>query len=158
LTTESDVLTATSTTVTSVTKGVTIYYLTTAPTIAAMTGYYALDEFNAFSGTLVPSTVISSAAPLDINQAQDLTASFTKTAAVESQLAIRYSTFTDAAKTLTAKGVPVTVTASAGGWILDDAGKPQTSRVIYTGSTGLVLAKVTATTPGEKTFTFTAGR
>jgi hypothetical protein len=157
LTTESDVLTATSTTVTSVTKAVTIYYLTTAPVIAAMTGYYALDEYATFSGTLVPSTVISSAAPLDINQAQDLTASFTKTAAVESQLAIRYSTFTDAAKTLTAKGVPVTVTASAGGWILDDAGKPQTSRVIYTGSTGLVLAKVTATTPGEKTFTFTAG-
>jgi hypothetical protein len=157
LTTESDVLTATSTTVTSVTKGVTIYYLTTAPVIAAMTGYYALDEYAAFSGTLVPSTVIGVGAPLDINQAQDLTASFTKTAAVESQLAIRYSTFTDAAKATTAKGVAVTVTASAGGWILDDAGKPQTSRVIYSSSTGLVLAKVTATTPGEKTFTFTAG-
>jgi hypothetical protein len=71
------------------------------------------------------------------------------------QVAFQY-TAKDSAGALVA-GIPVSLTASDGLWILNSIGLPATSRTLYTTSGGTISFIVMATKTGTHTLTLTAG-
>jgi trimeric autotransporter adhesin len=159
LTTEADAITATSTSVAAATATRTVTYLTTVPVIATLTGKFdrSVDGSLAYPD-VVPATVIytvnGGSTKLSINTKMNTAKSLVATSGNGDQVAFQY-TAKDAAGVVT--GVPVTVAISAGGHILGADGKPVSSLIIYPATGGLVNFVVTATTPGTKTITVTAG-
>jgi hypothetical protein len=136
----------------------TYTYVTTLPVVATMAAYYGLDWGTA--ATLAPATGIYSSGTtrLAIVDARDITkmASADDTSDLNDQIAIRFTGLTSAG--VTATGAAVTVTAGAGGWILDAVGAPVKSRVFPVLSTGTTaVINVLATGTGAITFTATSG-
>jgi hypothetical protein len=138
----------------------TISHLTTVPVITTLTGGYNVLEdattFNAFSTTAIGAT-----APLTINKALNYSktiAALGTTVAADSRVKFRIAA-TDAAGAVT--GVPVTLTVTSGGHMLDScdgsAAKPVTTRVCYPDATGYVYIQGISTGTGTITYTATAG-
>jgi hypothetical protein len=142
----------------SKTATLTLTYAATAPAAASMKVYY--DAAETTWTTLVPATTIfeSGTTGYDLNQGKNIAKSLTPASADAADDVIGFKAYAETAALAAASGVPVTVSVSAGGWILSSAGLPVTSRTFYTTSTGLTgIIYVTATTPGTKTITFTSG-
>ena len=157
---DTDAIKATSADVTSVTKTLTLTYAASIPTPASATLYFNEDESAvASTGAIASATTIydSGTTAFALSQTMDTTKSLAAATAVAGDhlngVVAKFKTSTGSA----AYGIPVTVTASAGGWILSSAGLPVASRTVYTNSTGEVTVTTTASTPGSKTFTFTSG-
>jgi trimeric autotransporter adhesin len=142
------------------TAALTLTYAATAPVPASMKVYY--DALEATWTTLVPATTIfetpSTATGYTLNQGKLISRTLVPGSRSASDDVIGFNANVATAALAAASGVPVTVSVSAGGWILSSAGLPVTSRTFYTSSTGFTgLIEVTATTPGVKTLTFTSG-
>jgi hypothetical protein len=126
-----DVITATTTSVAQ-SASLSLTYAATAPAAAAMKVYYDNDETT--WSTLVPSTTIFDAANatpntgFTLNQTKDITSSLIPTSGVTTDDVIGFKAFTGTAASVAVGGVPVTVSVSAGGWLLSSAGLPVTSR------------------------------
>jgi hypothetical protein len=153
-----DVITATSTTVTSVSKGLTLTYAATVPVASTMKVYY--DPSETTWTTLVPATTIyeSGTTGYVLNQGKNIAKTLVPSSVSASDDVIGFKALVETAALAAASGLPVSVSISDGGWILNSAGLPVTSRTFYTSSTGYTdLIRVTATTPGTKTITFTVG-
>jgi hypothetical protein len=153
-----DAIKATSTTVTSVTKTLTLTYAATVPVAAAMKVYY--DPSETTWTTLVPATTIyeSGTTGYTLAQGKNIAKSLVPSTVSASDDVIGFNAYVETAALAAASGLPVSVSISDGGWILSSAGLPATSRTFYTSSTGYTgLINVTATTPGTKTITFTVG-
>ena len=144
---------------TGVTASRTISH-TTVPVITTLTGgYNTLEDattFNAFSTTAIGAT-----APLTINKALNYSntiAALSTTVATDSRVKFRIAA-TDAAGAVT--GVPVTLTVTSGGHMLDScdgtAAKPVTTRICYPDSSGYVYIQGISTGTGTITYTATAG-
>ena len=144
---------------TGVTAARTISH-TTVPVITTLTGgYNTLEDattFNAFSTTAIGAT-----APLTINKALNyskIIAALGTTVATDSRVKFRIAA-TDAAGAVT--GVPVTLTVTSGGHMLDScdgsAAKPVTTRTCYPDATGYVYIQGISTGTGTITYTATAG-
>ena len=144
---------------TGVTAARTISH-TTVPVITTLTGgYNTLEDattFNAFSTTAIGAT-----APLTINKALNyskIIAALGTTVATDSRVKFRIAA-TDAAGAVT--GVPVTLTVTSGGHMLDScdgsAAKPVTTRVCYPDASGYVYIQGISTGTGTITYTATAG-
>jgi trimeric autotransporter adhesin len=144
---------------TAVAASRTISHITTVPVITTLTGGYNVLEdataFNAFS-----TTTIGAAAPLTINKALNYsqTIAAITTVATDSRVKFRIAA-TDAAGAVT--GVPVTLTVTSGGHMLDScdgsAAKPVTTRVCYPDASGYVFIQGISTGTGTITYTATAG-
>jgi hypothetical protein len=151
-----DTITAASTTVTGTSVSRTVTYRTTVPVIATLDG-----KFDRLAATtyadVVPATTINTAnggtTAFDVNTTKDVTASLSSV--TNDRVSFRYTAKDSAG--LVVSGVPVTVSISAGGHIIGADGLPTASRIIYPTSDGLVDFSITATTPGTKTVTVTAG-
>jgi len=142
----------------SKTATLTLTYAATVPAAASMKVYY--DASEATWTTLVPATTIyeSGTVGYDLNQGKNIAKSMIPASPASGDDIIGFNAYTETAALAAASGVAVTVSVSAGGWILSSAGLPVTSRTFYTSSTGYTgLIYVTATTPGTKTLTFTSG-
>ncbi len=144
---------------TGVTASRTISH-TTVPVITTLTGgYNTLEDattFNAFT-----TSVLGATAPLTINKALNYSktiAALSTTVATDSRVKFRIAA-TDAAGAVT--GVPVTLTVTSGGHMLDScdgsAAKPVTTRVCYPDATGYVYIQGISTGTGTITYTATAG-
>jgi trimeric autotransporter adhesin len=136
----------------------TYTYVTTLPVVATLAAYHGLDWGTA--ATLTPATGIYSSGTtrLVLVNDRDITkmASADDTSDLNDQIAIRFTGLTSAG--VSATGAAVTVTAGAGGWILDAVGAPVKSRVFPVLSTGTTaVINVLATGTGAITFTATAG-
>ena len=154
---DSDVITATAVDNASATTSLTIDYATTVPAAATATMYYSETETSAVTGwTIAPVTTIGGSG-YALTQTKDVTKSLSKASGTSSDDLIGFAPIFKTSANVAASGVAVTVTATAGGWILSSAGLPVTSRTYYTNTDGQITAVVTATTPGTKTFTFTSG-
>jgi len=117
---DTDTITATSTSVTSVTASATIAYATTVPVIATLTGYYNRDESGTTYTDLVPAGAMLTAAygSYTVTSAMNYSKAITlSTSATDSQIKFQFVAKDSAGAVVT--GVPVTITASAGGHILD---------------------------------------
>ncbi len=157
---DTDTIKATSTTVSSVTGSLVLTYAATAPVVASMKVYVDASETASTWSTLVPATTIyrTGSTGYSLNQTKDITKSLTPSTVSSTDDVVGFNVNTLASATTAASGVPVVVTISDGGWILSSAGLPVKTRTFYTSTLGLTGAiKVTATTPGVKTITFTSG-
>jgi hypothetical protein len=155
-----DSIAAAATSVTGVSKALALTYAATVPVASSMKVYYNETETSATWNTLVPVTPIyvSGTTGFSLNQAKDITATLVPTTASGTDDVLGFKATVLTSALAGASGLPVKVEVSAGGWILNSAGLPVTSRTFYTSSTGVTdLIRVTATTPGTKTLTFTVG-
>jgi len=131
-------------------------YVTTVPVVATMVASYGTTWGTA--ATLVPSTGIyaSGTTAFTIFNARDLSKALTADAsATNDQISLSYTALTSAG--VSATGAVVTVTAGAGGHIVDASGLPAKSRNFVVGATGVTAFNVLATGTGAITFTATSG-
>jgi len=131
-------------------------YVTTVPVVATMVASYGTTWGTA--ATLVPSTGIysSGTTKFTIFNARDLSKALTADAsATNDQISLSYTALTSAG--VSATGAVVTVTAGAGGWIVDASGLPAKSRNFVVSATGVAAFNVLATGTGAITFTATSG-
>jgi len=131
-------------------------YVTTVPVVATMVASYGTTWGTA--ATLVPSTGIyaSGTTAFTIFNARNLSKALTADAsATNDQISLSYTALTSAG--VSATGAVVTVTAGAGGHIVDASGLPAKSRNFVVGSTGVTAFNVLATGTGAITFTATSG-
>ena len=159
---DTDTISAASTTESGVTASAVIAYATTVPVIATLTGYYNRDESGTTYTDLVPATAMLTAAygSYTVVSAMDYSKAITlDTSATDSQIKFQYVAKDAAGAAVT--GVPVTITASAGGHILDSCtgatAKVVTSLTCYPATGGLVTFNTIATAAGAVTYTVTAG-
>jgi len=156
---DEDTLTATSRDVSSATASVVITYRAALTVPSSVNYYYSTTDKDASMTTIVTSTPIyeSGSTGWDINTSKNIAKSLTPATSSTSDDVLGLSATFLTSGSLAATGLPVTVTASTGGWILSSAGLPVSTRTIYTNSSGIVNFNVTATTPGVKEFTVTQG-
>ena len=149
--------------VASVSSGTTTITYGTVPVIATLTGYYNTDQSTAAGGTwtdVFSTTSIGAVTALTLDPALNyqLPIIITGTSATDSQVGMRVRALTSASAAAT--GVPVEVTASAGGHFTDSctgaAGKPVTKKTCYPNATGYIYIN-TIGTGTSATYTFTAG-
>jgi hypothetical protein len=153
-----DAITFTSTT-TGGTASMTYNYVTTIPAVATLTGFYDQTWTTAAPATAVPTTGIYSSGTTKLTLVKGLNLSKSVAAysdsATDALIGFRFYGLTSAAAAAT--GAVVTVTASAGGHILDASGLPVSSRNFLIASTGYTpLIQVLATGTGEITITATS--
>jgi len=159
---DTDSITATSTTDSTVTATAVIAYATTVPVIATLTGYYNRDETGTTYTDLVPAGAMLTAAygSYTVVSAMDYSKAITlDTSATDSQIKFQYVAKDSAGAVVT--GVPVTITASAGGHILDSctgaSAKVVTSLTCYPATGGLITFNTIATGAAGVVYTVTAG-
>jgi len=135
----------------------------TVPVVATLTGYYNTDQSTAAGGTwtdLFSTTPIGAVDPLDLQTTLNysLPVVVSGTSATDSQVKLRVRALTSAGAAAT--GVPVTVTASAGGHFTDSctgaAGRVVTTKTCYPNTTGYIYIN-TIGTGTSATYTFTSG-
>ena len=158
----SDALTFTSTTDKTKSGSVTFSYVTAVPVIGGLTGYYNLDQSGTAS-TLVPTTGIyadASGTNLLVTAARDYNKiiSTTGTSATDDQVKFRFKATTTATGTTAATGVPVTVTAGDGGYLVNaTTGLKSSSLTLITSTATATAGEITfvagATKTGAITFT-----
>jgi hypothetical protein len=138
----------------------TYNYVSTVPAVATMSTYHDL-SWGTSATTLTPATGIyaTGTTKLILEDARDI--SKTQLAASDAnstndEVALRF--YALAAGSVAATGAVVTVTAGAGGHILDASGLPVKSRNFLVNSTGYTdNVLVLATSTGDITFTATSG-
>jgi trimeric autotransporter adhesin len=137
-------------------------YKATLPVVATLTAYHGYDWGTA--DVLTPSTGIYTTSGGTVKLAmvdnRNLSKSVLAPATTDAndlndQIALRFVGLTSAG--VAATGALVTVTAGAGGHILDVNGLPVKSRTYALGSTGTAVINVLATNPGAITWTATSG-
>jgi hypothetical protein len=136
----------------------TYNYAATLPVVGTMVAYHGLTWGAA--ATLTPATGIyaTGTTRLAIVDARDLSdmSDLSDGSTSNDQIAIRFTGLTAAG--VSATGAAVTVTAGAGGHILDALGAPVKSRVYAVNSSGTTpVINVLATGTGAITFTATSG-
>jgi len=152
---DSDKIVATSVDVSTATSNITWSYVAAVKTATLVTQYYSLDEGT--TAYAVPSAVALGGTGLALNQGKDVTASLTPSTKSTTDDVVGFQPIFYSSAGVVASGVPVTVTADAGGWVLNSAGLPVQSRTFYTNTSGQITASVTATTPGIHSYTFASG-
>jgi hypothetical protein len=151
--------TATSSTVSPATASMTYNYVTTIPEVATLAGFYDQTWTTSTPSTAVPTTGIYSSGTTKLTLVKSLNLSKNLSAvsdsATDALVGFRFYGLTSAAAAAT--GAVVTVTASAGGHILDASGLPVSSRNFLIASTGYTpLIQVLATGTGAITITATS--
>jgi hypothetical protein len=159
LTTETDTITFTSASP-AVSGETTVTYVTTVPVIATFTGYYATDDSLTSTSitTPVPTTGIysSGTTKLVISQTRNYSKAISPSYVTTDELVAFRFLAKDSAGAITV-GVPVTVTAGTGGFLLSSLNLVTTSRTLVTDSLGYVNFVGGAKGTGAVTFTVTSG-
>jgi hypothetical protein len=159
LTTETDTITFTSASP-AVSGETTVTYVTTVPVIATFTGYYATDDSLTSTSitTPVPTTGIysSGTTKLVISQTRNYSKAITPSYVTTDELVAFRFLAKDSAGAI-AVGVPVTVTAGTGGFLLSSLNLVTTSRTLVTDSLGYVNFVGGAKGVGAVTFTVASG-
>jgi hypothetical protein len=135
----------------------TYTYVATLPVVATLTGYFDR-SWATTPATLVPSTGIynASGASFILEDARDISKAMTTDGnTTNDEIALLFTGLTSAG--VSATGASVTVTAGAGGHILDASNLPVKSRTYAITATGTAAIKVLATGTGAITFTATSG-
>ena len=140
----------------------TASYVAALPVVAALTGYYNADETagtypNLFSTTAIGSTT-AQLVERGLNYGNTIANVTGNTTDTRNEFRILVADSTGAAVT----GVPVTVTVTSGGHILDTcaattAAKVVTSRICYPDADGYIFVRTIVTGTGTITYTATAG-
>jgi hypothetical protein len=141
----------------------TITWVATMPVVATITGFRNDNEATSAPATypdpVDAGVVIYDTASTGTKYLIDTTDNLTRNLAVAGdnteQVAFQY-TLKNSAGALVS-GVPVTLTATDGLWILNSIGLPVASRTIYAGSGGTISFIVMATKTGTHTLTLTSG-
>jgi len=159
LTTETDTITFTSASP-SVSGSTTVTYVTTVPVIATFTGYYATDDSLTSTSitTPVPTTGIysSGTTKLVISQTRNYSKAISTSGTTTDELVAFRFLAKDAAGAVVV-GIPVTVTAGTGGFLLSSLNLVTTSRTLVTDSLGYINFVGGAKGVGAVTFTVTSG-
>jgi hypothetical protein len=138
----------------------TVTYVTTVPVIASFTGYYATDDSLTSTSitTPVPTTGIysSGTTKLVISQTRNYSKAISPSYVTTDELVAFRFLAKDSAGAI-AVGVPVTVTAGTGGFLLSSLNLVTTSRTLITDSLGYVNFVGGAKATGAVTFTVTSG-
>jgi trimeric autotransporter adhesin len=145
-----------NTTPTAVTAATYTYtYVATLPVVATLTAYHGATWGTA--ATLTPATgIYDGVNRFVLNNARNISKPLTVDSGTGSdEIALRFVGLTSAG--VAATGAAVTVTAGAGGWILDASNLPVKSRTYSVGATGTAVINVLATGTGAITFTATSG-
>jgi hypothetical protein len=135
----------------------TYTYVAALPVVATLTGYFDR-TWGTAPTTLVPSTGIYATltTPFIIEDARNISKALSVDAnTTNDEIALLFTGLTSAG--VSATGASVTVTAGAGGWILDASDLPVKSRTYAVTATGTAAIKVLATGTGAITFTATSG-
>jgi len=140
-----------------------ITWVATMPVVATITGFRNDNEVSSgptsYSDPVDAGAVIYDTASTGtkylITTSDNLTRSMFLAGDDREQVAFQY-TLKDSAGALVS-GVPVTLTATDGLWILNSVGLPVASRTIYAGSGGTISFIVMATKTGTHTLTLTSG-
>ena len=163
-----DTVTFTSLTDPTKSQAVTVTYSATAPTVASLKSYYSLNEGASSSSTLVPSTGVyadPAGAELRIATTRN-TGRAIGTAVTETVGSLTNPTTNDlvfyyiqalTSANAAAAGVPVTITAPAGAFVLGGQNLPVSSTVVVTDANGYVGFVGGASKTGAIAFTITAG-
>jgi len=141
----------------------TITWVATMPVVATITGFRNDNEATSAPATypdpVDAGVVIYDTASTGTKYLIDTTDNLTRSLAIagdnKEQVAFQY-TLKDSAGALVS-GVPVTLTATDGLWILNSIGLPVASRTLYAGSGGTISFIVMATKTGTHTLTLTSG-
>jgi hypothetical protein len=138
----------------------TVTYVTTVPVIATFTGYYATDDSLTSTSitTPVPTTGIysSGTTKLVISQTRNYSKAISPSFVTTDELVAFRFLAKDSAGAI-AVGVPVTVTAGTGGFLLSSLNLVTTSRTLVTDSLGYVNFVGGAKATGAISFTVTSG-
>ena len=138
----------------------TVTYVTTVPVIGTLTGYYATDDSLTSTSitTPVPTAGIYSSGTIKlvISQTRNYSKAITPSGTTTDELVAFRFLAKDAAGAIVA-GIPVTVTAGTGGFLLSSSNLVTTSRTLVTDSLGYVAFVGGAKGVGAITFTVTAG-
>jgi len=164
---DEDTDTLTFTVVSDVTKAstaVTVTYSATAKTIASFTSYYSHNEAataGTTATTLVPSTgvYVSTSTKLLIDQTRNNSKAITIAASgnyLTNDLVFYYIK-ANATATTVAAGVPVTVTAPTGAFLVNSSNLPVSSLVVVTDSNGYLNFIGGSNKTGAISFTITSG-
>jgi trimeric autotransporter adhesin len=132
-------------------------YVATLPVVATLTGYFDR-SWATTPATLVPATGIynASGSAFVLEDARNISKPMTTDAnTTNDEIALLFTGLTAAG--VSATGASVTVTAGAGGHILDASDLPVKSRTFAITATGTAAIKVLATGTGAITFTATSG-
>jgi hypothetical protein len=140
-----------------------ITWVATMPVVATITGFRNDNEATSAPATypdpVDAGVVIYDTASTGTKYLIDTTDNLTRSLLIagdnKEQVAFQY-TLKDSAGALVS-GVPVTLTATDGLWILNSIGLPVASRTIYAGSGGTISFIVMATKTGTHTLTLTSG-
>ena len=137
----------------------TYTYVATLPVVATLTGYFDR-TWGTAATTLVPATGIysstSATTPFIVEDARNISkAMSTDSNTTNDEIVLLFTGLTSAG--VSATGASVTVTAGAGGWILDASNLPVKSRTYAVTATGTAAINVLATGTGAITFTATSG-
>jgi trimeric autotransporter adhesin len=135
----------------------TYTYVATLPVVATLTGYFDR-SWATTPATLVPATGIynASGSAFVLEDARNISKPQTTDAnTTNDEIALLFTGLTAAG--VSATGASVTVTAGAGGHILDASDLPVKSRTFAITATGTAAIKVLATGTGAITFTATSG-
>ena len=138
----------------------TVTYVTTVPVIATFTGYYALDDSLTSTSitSLVPAAGIYSSGTnkLVISQTRNYSKVFTTSGTTTDELVAFRFLAKDAAGAAVV-GIPVTVTAGTGGFLLSSLSLLTTTRTLVTDSLGYIYFVGGAKGVGAISFTVTSG-
>jgi trimeric autotransporter adhesin len=158
---DSDTVTFTSVSRSTVSGSYTLSYVTTLPVVATLQAFYDLDATATAPANLVPSTGIyaveATATRLILKNDRNISKSLSGVGAAttDDMVAYRVRVLTSAGASAT--GAAVTVKSSDGGWLLDANNLPTMARTFAVPSTGFVNFIGLATKPGAISFTITAG-
>jgi len=159
LTTETDTITFTSASP-SKSGSTTVTYVTTVPVIATFTGYYATDDSLTSTSitTPVPTTGIysSGTTKLVISQTRNYSKAISTSGTTTDELVAFRFLAKDAAGAAVV-GIPVTVTAGTGGFLLSSLNLVTTSRTLVTDALGYINFVGGAKGVGAVTFTVASG-
>lgn len=146
----------------AVTKTRTVSYVAALPVIATLTGYYNADETAATYPNLFSTTAIGATTAQLIEKGLDYGATIASVTGntTDTRNEFRIQALDSAGAAVT--GVPVTISVTAGGHMLDTceattAAKVVTSMTCYPDTSGYVFVRTIATGTGTITYTATAG-
>jgi trimeric autotransporter adhesin len=157
---DSDTVTFTSVSRSTVSGSYTLSYVTTLPVVATLQAFFDLDATVASPASLVPSTGIYSdtiGTRLVLKNDRNISKSLSGVgaAATDDMVGYRVRVLTSAGASAT--GAAVTVRSSDGGWLLDANNLPTMARTFAVPTSGFINFVGLATKPGAITFTITAG-
>jgi hypothetical protein len=144
-----------------VSTAVVYTYVATLPVVASLTGYYALADSSTVAQTTTPlvTTGITQANGdyLVLNQTRNLSKPLTATGSTSDEF-VRYVFIAKDAAGAVVSGMPVVITAGAGGYVINSSTNlTATSRTLITAADGSVNFVAGARATGAISFTATSG-